>query len=141
MIRTFRAEVRVNHDAKVLFWKKKGESVMAEYAGTATADGWSIRIAGIRDRGESGNEYFRLAFEATHGDRKAWWNGRLFDNTHRAEGSRQPDYTGDLVMDRASGEKLRLAAWVRFDKPDDESTAWLSLDASEFRRAAAGASA
>ncbi|PEH40474.1 hypothetical protein CRM94_17325 [Burkholderia gladioli] len=135
MIRAFKMEVRVNQDPKVLFWKKKGESVTADYVGRTVAEGYEISLAGIREAGQNGNKYLRFSFTLTKGDAKTWWNGRLFDNTRRAEGSRQPNYTGDVQIDRGEPpHRLRLAAWIRFDDPNDESTAYLSLDVSEFRQ-------
>ncbi|MBR8043190.1 hypothetical protein KDW40_01685 [Burkholderia cenocepacia] len=141
MIREFKMEVRVNQNPKVLFWKKKGESVTADYAGSASADGYDIKLVGIRETGQTGNEYLRFSFTVSKGATKIWWNGRLFDNTRRVEGSRQPNYTGDVQLDRNDpAQRLRLAAWIRFDDPKDESTAYLSLDVSEFRQTASAQS-
>lgn len=138
MLRAFRAELRVNTDPKRLFWKKKGESVAADYAAdvTGSGSGTKIAIAGIRDTAASGKLYIRLAFVAGEGANKAYFRGNLFDNDRKVDGRNHPDYTGDLLINSGTGDKLRLAAWIKFDDPNDESTAFLSLDVSEYRRAA-----
>ncbi|WP_420213364.1 hypothetical protein ACN8ZM_39785 (plasmid) [Burkholderia aenigmatica] len=137
MLRAFRAELRVNTDPKRLFWKKKGESVAADYAADVTeaGSGTKIAITGIRDAAASGTLYIRLAFAAGEGAGKTYFRGNLFDNDRKVDGRNHPDYTGDLLVDQETGDKLRLAAWIKFEDPNDESTAFLSLDVSEFRRA------
>jgi hypothetical protein len=132
MLRSFKAELRVNSNSKLLLWKKKGESVPAEYAGKASEGGYRIDIVGIRDRSDSGAEYFRFAFTLQKGADKTYLRGRLFENTRAIEGRNHPGYTGDMEVDQATGDRLRLAAWIKFDDPKDESTAYLSLDVSEF---------
>ncbi len=98
--------------------------------------GWSLGDQADASRRSRAFDDIRLAFVAGEGANKAYFRGNLFDNDRKVDGRNHPDYTGDLLINSGTGDKLRLAAWIKFDDPNDESTAFLSLDVSEYRRAA-----
>jgi uncharacterized protein (DUF736 family) len=53
-------------------------------------------------------------------------SGALFRNENKVEGSNQPDYTGNVII---NGERKRLAAWI---KESQAGKKFMSIKISDF---------
>ena len=53
-------------------------------------------------------------------------SGALFRNDKKVQGSNQPDYTGNIIID---GERKRLAAWIKESKSGNK---FMSIQLSDF---------
>jgi hypothetical protein len=105
-----------NMKPKVTFLKGKNETtgeletVIADFSGYDSAKGYDIKA--INGSYGEGKDYIRLSFTVSHENDKTYFNGALFKNANKREGSNDPDFTGslDLTRDR-NGEKLDLSGW------------------------------
>lgn len=105
----------------------------AEYVGSSQ-DPAVQKIVGVKALAKNGQPYYKITIVRKDGDRPVYYDGALFPNDRKVEGSRQPDLTGSLDLDKESGRRLRLAAWV---KTGQKAGQYLSVSGSPPQQRAA----
>ncbi|QMI49681.1 hypothetical protein [Burkholderia sp. MBR-1] len=134
MLREFRIDIRANNDPSVTFAVSRTERKQSDLIGKATLGNVQIDVTGVYALAQqSQRSYLRLCFVQVDGAKRAVSYGKLFQNDRKVEGSRQPDFTGEITVDLATKDSLRIAGWQRFDKPGDESTAYIAISVEEKR--------